>query len=505
MKQRPMNLQSLLTGYLRVDVVDCEVHGITMDSRNVQTGDLFLACSGEASQGHHFIDQAIQSGAAAILYETPVPMGVSEKEWSALPVPAIAFPKLGEKAGEIASRFYDHPSANMTVVGITGTNGKTSCCHFIAQALHGNGLSCGVIGTLGNGLYGSLKSATHTTPDAIKLQQLLAQMRDQGASHVIMEVSSHGIQQYRIAGVQFDVALFTNLSRDHLDYHGDLVSYANTKKRLFAMPELRFAVINADDSVGQELLHELSEKSSRKVKCFSYGLSGAESNIQGYDLTLMSSGLTMQVKTPWGQGELNSQLLGRFNASNLLAVLAVLLSLEISLDEAMHRLADLKAVSGRMESLGGKQGQPLVVVDFAHTPDALMQVLQALRLHCDGALWCVFGCGGDRDQGKRAEMGAVAEQYADRVVITNDNPRFESPEVIVENILQGIKSFKQTNEQVKIISDRGEAIRYAISHAAANDTVLVAGKGHENYQIVNGKKTPFSDREQVVSALKEAA
>ena len=358
-----------------------------------------------------------------------------------------------------------------------------------------------MIGTLGNGLYGLLKSTTHTTPDAIKLQQLLAEMRDQGVSHVIMEVSSHGIQQHRIAGVQFDVALFTNLSRDHLDYHGDLVSYANTKKRLFAMPGLRYAVINADDPVGRELLQELSEKSPNKAKCLSYGLSDCESNVQGHQLKLMPCGLTMQVKALWGQGELKSPLLGRFNASNLLAVLTVLLSLNISLADAICRLVYLKAVPGRMESLGGEQGLPLVVVDFAHTPDALMQVLQALRLHCDGALWCVFGCGGDRDSGKRSEMGAIAQQYADQIVITNDNPRFESPEVIVENILQGM----QAAEQIKVIGDRAEAICYAISHAAANDTVLVAGKGHENYQIVNGETIPFSDREQVISALKEAA
>ena len=502
MKQGTMkNLQDLLVDYPSVEAVDCEVYGITMDSRNVQPGDLFLACSGEASQGHFFVEQAIQSGAAAILYETPVPFAISEKELHELSVPAIAFPGLGERAGKIASCFYDHPSANMTVVGITGTNGKTSCCHFIAEALHDSGLSCGVIGTLGNGLYGSLKRATHTTPDAIKLQQLLAQMRDQGASHVIMEVSSHGIQQHRIAGVQFDVALFTNLSRDHLDYHGDLVSYANTKKRLFVVPGLRFAVINADDPVGRELLQELSEKSPNRVKCLSYGLSDCESSVQGHTLKLISCGLTMQVKTAWGQGELRSSLLGRFNASNLLAVLTVLLSLNTSLADAICRLAYLKAVPGRMESLGGEQGLPLVVVDFAHTPDALMQVLQALRLHCDGTLWCVFGCGGDRDSGKRSEMGAIAQQYADQIVITNDNPRFESPEAIVENILQGV----QTAEQVKVISDRAEAIRYAISHAAANDTVLVAGKGHENYQIVNGETIPFSDREQVISALKEAA
>ncbi len=492
-------------GYPSVEIVDCEVHGITMDSRNVQSGDLFLACSGEASQGHQFIDQAIQSGAAAILYETPVPMGISEKDLNELPVPAIAFSNLSEYVGEIASRFYDHPSMDMTVVGITGTNGKTSCCHFIAGALHNSGLSCGVIGTLGNGIYGSLKSTTHTTPDAIKLQQILAQMREQGASHVIMEVSSHGIQQHRITGIRFDVALFTNLSRDHLDYHGDLVSYANTKKRLFSMPGLRFAVINSDDSVGRELLQELSEKSSSQVKCLSFGLSVSESNIQGYGLKLMSDGLTLQVITPWGHGELSSQLLGRFNASNLLAVLTVLLALKISFSDAVHRLAHLKAVPGRMESLGGQQELPLVVVDFAHTPDALMQVLQALRLHCIGTLWCVFGCGGDRDQGKRPEMGAIAQQYADRIVITNDNPRFESADVIVENILQGMQVSKKMKKQVKVISDRAEAIRYAISHAAANDTVLVAGKGHENYQIVNGVTAPFSDREQVILALKEAA
>ncbi len=494
------NLGSLLKGY-STSPVTCDVSGITMDSREVKQGDLFLACNGEASSGHRFARQAVASGAVAVVYEQPLPVGVTEAELQDLPVVTVAVEKLSERAGEIASRFYDNPSASMTVTGITGTNGKTSCCHFLAQILADSGVRCGVIGTLGNGIYGDLQAATHTTPDAVTIQRLLAKMRDRGALHVVMEVSSHGIQQQRIAGVQFDVAVFTNLSRDHLDYHGDMASYASTKKRLFSVPGLRFAVVNKDDATGREIFDSLAEG----VNGFSYGFKALDSDICGYDLKLKADGFTMQIKRGSDEGSLKSHLLGGFNGSNLLAVLGVLLTQNMSFDDALHYMAKIRAVPGRMEIVGENPSWPLVVIDFAHTPDALQQVLQTLRLHCRGNLWCVFGCGGDRDRGKRSKMGSIVGDCADYAVITDDNPRFEPAGAIVEDILQGMRDSKLYSRRVRVINDRAQAIRYAIGSSSSSDTVLIAGKGDESYQIVNGHATPFSDREQALTALQEVA
>ena len=470
---------------------DPVITGIALDSRNVLPGDLFLALQGSLTDGREFIDAAIERGAVAVAWESPLEAQVEIRQQ----IPLIPVPDLRWYAGEVAARFYGNPSAAMQVIGITGTNGKTSCSHFLAQAL-GDTSSVGVVGTLGNGLFGALQNSSNTTPDPVTLQFLLAQFRDQGVSHTVMEVSSHALEQGRVQGVGFDVALFTNLSRDHLDYHGSMVSYAAAKRRLFNMPGLRTAVVNVDDEFGRKLLGSLPEG----VRACGYSLEQRTDTalmVSGTDLRLSPKGLQMEVRTPWGNGTIESSLLGRFNASNLLAVLAVLLMLDVPLNRAIARLARLTSVPGRMESFGGDR-VPLVVVDYAHTPDALEQVLIALQGH-GKRLWCVFGCGGDRDRGKRALMGAVAGRYADHIVITDDNPRSEKPDAITADIRAGIPGYID----VDVCHDRAGAIAGAIRQASVQDVVLVAGKGHEQFQQIGDLKRPFSDRDAVRDVLAE--
>ncbi|HEY9148198.1 MAG TPA: UDP-N-acetylmuramoyl-L-alanyl-D-glutamate--2,6-diaminopimelate ligase, partial [Gammaproteobacteria bacterium] len=413
-------------------------------------------------------------------------------------VPLFTVERLHWIAGEVASRFYGEPSGQMKVVGITGTNGKTSISQFIAQAASCDGV-CGVIGTLGSGLYGQMDTTGHTTPDAVTLQQQLAKMRDAGAGLVAMEVSSHALDQGRVNGVQFDVAVFTNLSHEHLDYHGDIVSYASAKRRLLQMPGLRLAVLNADDPIGREWLADMPAA----VEAVSYGLSGGEGERLGpdlfaADLTLDASGLAMKVRAGEQSATLKTGLLGRFNASNLLAALGALLGLGYDFRDALQRLSRVTTVAGRMESFGGGK-KPLVVVDYAHTPAALEHVLQALREHTTRQLWCIFGCGGERDREKRSMMGRIAEQLADNVVITDDNPRREDPFSIIEEILRGIEN----PDAVYISRNRAQAIAHAISLAREGDVILVAGKGHETVQQIGEQCLPYSDRHEVARLLGE--
>ena len=515
---RNAKLSSLLEGISHVDAAnERDISGLSLDSRRTCPGDLFLACAGSARYGSEFIEHAIRAGAIAVAYEAAPstfkagPDDTQESLVKASGIPMFRIAGLKQQAGIIASRFYGHPSHDMFVIGITGTNGKTSCCHFLAQALSSAGHACGVIGTLGYGLYGSLQPGEHTTPDPVTLQSQLADMRDMGVQNVAMEVSSHGLDQGRVAGTIIDAAIFTNLSHEHLDYHGDISTYALAKQRLFASPQLRFAVINSDDEYGRRIIATLPAG----VKLLSYSVidqrQGADqprrdrhaqqTQVVGRLLRMDHNGLEMHVVTPWGEGRIHSFLLGRFNASNLLAALAMLILMDMPLEEAMKKLADLRTVPGRMEYFRGQRRQPLVVVDYAHTPDALKQVLQTLREHCQGQLWCVFGCGGDRDKSKRPLMGSVAERYADHVVITDDNPRFEDAGQIIAHILAGMAAPAAAN----VMRDRKEAISYAIQHAVAGDIVLIAGKGHEEYQLVGDQKLSFSDRRQVCNLLKEVA
>jgi len=483
---------------------DVTISGLAIDSRKVQAGDLFMAVAGTRTHGLQHARQAIALGAAAVAWE-PVSDDTSLAETAALlPVPVVAVPGLGQQVGLIADRYYGHPSRGLFTIGVTGTDGKTSCSHFIAQALNSVDRRCGVIGTLGYGLYGELSSATHTTPDALTIQQSLCSMLKAGARCVVAEVSSHAMDQGRVRGVTFDLAVLTNLTRDHLDYHGNVEAYAAAKRKLFDADGLRYAVINADDGFGSALLDAIPPG----VAPVAYRLENAPFRTRfpaqwviGRNLQFDVSGLSMDVHTPWGSGSLQCALLGRFNASNLLAALASLCVAGLPFAEAMKRLAATRTVPGRMERFDMGSGRPLAVVDFAHTPAALEAVLRSLRAHCRGRLWCVFGAGGDRDAGKRPQMGAVAERYADVMVLTDDNPRTEDARKIVSDIRSGLKQ----PAAVHIEHDRAHAIGWAMQHAGENDIVLIAGKGHETVQIVGNRSVPFSDRERVRAIAREWA
>jgi len=489
-----MTLNELLQDVIDVVDVDVAVSGLQLDSREVVAGDLFVALSGTREQGHQYVSDAIEAGAVAVLVDESVAGDLAD-----VAVPCLAVTDLKQKLGLIAERFYGFASRQMFVVGITGTNGKTSCSHFIAQVLNTEIVPVAVIGTLGNGPVENLQSATHTTPDAISLHRMMREFVDAGIKCLVMEVSSHGLEQGRVSGVNFDLAVFTNLTRDHLDYHGDMETYGQIKARLFDMPGLRYAVINADDEFGRSLL--LNMPTSVETLAFTQAENHIEENVvRGELISQGRDGLLLGVQTPWGDGRIHSELLGQFNASNLLAVLSTVLLSGMGMDKALQKLSQLKTVPGRVERFGGVAEQPLVVVDYAHTPDALEQVLMSLRQHCAAQLWCVFGCGGERDKGKRAQMGSIAVQHADHVVLTDDNPRNENPDAIIEDITAGIDAVS-----VIVLRDRAAAIRHAVTHAAADDVVLVAGKGDENYQQLGGKKIPFSDRQQVQQALGVAA
>lgn len=457
---------------------------ITVDSRKVQTGSVFLAYPGEYADGRQYIQHAINQGAAAVLWERD---GYQwNPEWQ---LPNVAVDSLRSEAGMIANDFYGQPSQRLWMIGVTGTNGKTSCSHWLAQALSALGRKTAIVGTLGNGFPGALSAAINTTPDPILLHGMLADYLKQGAAAAAMEVSSHGLDQGRVNGVHFDIAVLTNLSRDHLDYHGDMDAYASAKKQLFYWDGLSCSVLNSDDELGSEIAQDLLGQGKRVL---TYGLESGE--VRGSQLRFSEQGLAMQVDTPFGQAQLQAGLLGRFNAYNLLAVLATLLASDVSLQQAVNVLTQVQPVAGRMQQVGGGN-QPLVVIDYAHTPDALEKVLIALREQTKGRLLCVFGCGGNRDQGKRPLMGEVACRLADEVIVTSDNPRHENPAGIIAAIVSGMYG----NYQIE--RDRAAAITLAIKAAKPGDIVLVAGKGHEDYQDVAGVKYPFSDHEVVKQLL----
>lgn len=466
--------------------LDCTVRGVTLDSREVRPGDLFLAVPGAASDGRRFISDAIARGAAAIAYEpTVAPLPADG-------IPVIAVPALKTHLGLIADRFYGHPSRRLRVIGVTGTNGKTTCAHLLAQALVADHRACAVIGTVGNGFPGALTRASHTTPDAVRLHRLFADYLAAGATHVSMEVSSHALDQGRVDATAFTGAVFTNLTQDHLDYHGDMRAYGEAKARLFAFPDLRFAVINIDDEFGRTLSASLSPR----VQRFTYGFE--QGDVQAPEIRPRPTGLEMCVQTSSARALLRSPLLGRFNAANLLAVLSALLALGFDLDTAVARLETARPVAGRMECFG-REGAPIVVVDYAHTPDALEKVLLALREHAPPRLWCIFGCGGDRDRSKRPLMGRVAESLADEVILTDDNPRTESPQQIIADIRTGMR------HPPRVERDRRAAIRLALAEAQAGEVILLAGKGHEDYQQVGETRLAYSDRDTVRELLGVAA
>jgi UDP-N-acetylmuramoyl-L-alanyl-D-glutamate--2,6-diaminopimelate ligase len=470
---------------------DIVVHGLALDSRKVRPGDAFVALDGSLARGIEFAPAAQAAGAVAILAErtgvdAPAP-AVSTS------VPVIAVSALRERLGAIAARFFGEPSRDLDVIGVTGTNGKTSTVQLLGQALDRAGHRVATIGTLGAGLRDDLSVGERTTPDAIAVHGLLAEFRARGATGVAMEVSSHALAQGRVNAVAFDVAVFTNLSRDHLDYHGTMAAYGDAKRRLFEWPDLDAAVINVDDALGREIVAGLRPGVAR----LRYGIDSPDADIRASAIESDATGLRFHLATPWGEGDVGTSLLGRYNVANLLAVAGCLGHFGFEFDAIRAALAALVPVAGRMQRLGGRDALPLVVVDYAHTPDALQQALVSLRTHTAGSLIVVFGCGGERDRGKRPEMGAIAERLADRAIVSDDNPRGESGDAIVADILAGMRK----PERASVQRDRAAAIADAIRAARDGDVVLVAGKGHEAYQEIAGIRHRFNDAEVVARIL----
>jgi UDP-N-acetylmuramoyl-L-alanyl-D-glutamate--2,6-diaminopimelate ligase len=484
-----MSLNQLLAGLIDTAVLSgITIERLVMDSRLVQPGDLFVALPGLTVDGRKFIRQAIDAGASAVIWEPEqgtVPIPISwQVSASGGRVPVIAIDKLSNKVGGIADRFNHEPSKQLFVVGITGTNGKTSCSHFVAQAL-AEDMHCGVIGTMGWGSIDELNTTTHTTPDVITCHSWLASMLQQGSRAVAMEVSSHALDQGRVNNIHFDCAVFTNLSHEHLDYHGTLESYAAAKAKLFEVESVKSAVINCDDEVGRKLIASLAGK----LKIISYGIDFEYNKLDIFadQIEQTETGLSFFLHTPLGKVKIKNSIYGRFNVYNILATTGVLLSRDYSLAEITKRLSQLQPVDGRL-SIVRVSGQPTAVIDYAHTPDALEHALKSVKQHFAGETWCVFGCGGDRDKEKRPLMGEVAERLSDHVIVTSDNPRNESPTEIIQQIVDGMKSEKQI-----IKEDRREAIAYALKHAESHDIVLIAGKGHETYQQVGEMQIEFND------------
>ena len=502
------HLDQLLLGIADRQVADTPgaarvvVSGLTLDSRQVRRGDAFVALHGLHTHGIAFAESAVQRGAGVVLAERPLAGETlpGADEGDALPsalhdVPVLWIDDLHAQVGEIAARFFERPAESMRVIGVTGTNGKTSCVQLLAQALTFLGHRAASIGTLGAGLHGHLHAGERTTPDAISVQAQLAQFRELGVTHVAMEVSSHALAQDRVGAVDFEIAAFTNLTRDHLDYHGSMEAYGAAKARLFAWPGLQHAVINIDDAFGAQLLAQLPDE----VRPLAISMSDAHGAVvTATAIQTSAEGLSFALRTPWGSRSVRSHLLGRFNVANLLVVIACLGALGESFERIVAALATLQPVNGRMNRLGGAPGQPLVVVDYAHTPDALEQVLTALRAHCAGRLICVFGCGGERDAGKRPLMGAIVARLADAAIVTDDNPRGEDGAAIVTQIVAGMGESAPRLER-----DRAKAIHMALAGARAGDVVLIAGKGHETYQDGALGRHAFDDMAVAHAALEK--
>lgn len=496
-----MPLSAFFERELPATLKNIAVSGFALDNRQIKPGMVFVALNGTQQHGLTYAAAAIQAGAVAVLYE---PEGADVLP--TLSVPVLAVPGLAALLGGMAAHYYGEPSRDLSVIGVTGTDGKTSVTHFIAEALNMLDQQAAVLGTIGIGKPGELETATHTTPDAVQVQARLRSLVAQGFDAVAMEVSSHALDQARVAGVEFDVAVLTNLTRDHLDYHGSVEAYAAAKRRLFCWEPLRCAVLNFDDPFGRTLVAELEQ---RDCQVITYGVGDPmdypQNSVVASAPVFDHCGMRAQISSPWGLGELQAPVLGRFNLENLLAALATLLAEGFTLSAALAAIQQVKTVPGRMERVGSicskDQQDVLVVVDYAHTPGALESVLQALKSHVRQRLICVFGCGGDRDAGKRPLMAGIAERLADVVIVTDDNPRTESAEQIFTDIRGGFAEA----ESVVFEHGRAQAIRRAIGLAQAGDVVLIAGKGHETVQIVQQENRPFDDREQAALALQECA
>ncbi|KZX59502.1 hypothetical protein A3709_14520 [Halioglobus sp. HI00S01] len=465
------------------------VRGIELDSRKVQPGDVFLAMPGELHDGRQFIEQAVANGASAVIAEPPVAGFVD-----AVPVPLVELPELQQESGYLAARFFGEPSSALHMVGVTGTNGKTTTSRLVAQLMRALGKPCGVIGTLGASLEDGVAQGGNTTPDAVSLQRQLAAWVDEQVLAVCMEVSSHALVQGRVNGVAFETAVFTNLSRDHLDYHGSMEAYGRAKLALFDTDGLRQVLVNADDPFSARILDVIGPD----VQAYRYSLQDASADVVIEQTGFANGRVHGRMRTPWGEGDFASPLVGHFNLSNLAAAVAAVVLAGEELEHVLAAVADLQPVPGRMQAIENSLGFQ-VVVDYAHTPDALEQALVALRPYVSGQLITVFGCGGDRDPGKRQVMGRIACARSDRVVVTSDNPRGEDPAAILADIETGCSG------KYMLEVDRKKAIDAAVGLARPGDCVVIAGKGHEDYQIINGEKLYFSDEAEARSALQMRA
>ncbi|MGF1692817.1 UDP-N-acetylmuramoyl-L-alanyl-D-glutamate--2,6-diaminopimelate ligase [Photobacterium kagoshimensis] len=486
------------TATLGDDISALVPSSFTLDSRAVVNGSLFAAVKGHQVDGRRFIDKAIAQGALAVLAEAEGEAEHGEVRVQQ-DVPVIYFSQLNLHLSAIAKVFYQQPDEQLKLVAVTGTNGKTTISQILAQWAELVGYRSGVMGTTGNGLLSNLVPAANTTGSAIEIQHVLADLYQQGASFAAMEVSSHGLVQGRVKALHFAASIFTNLSRDHLDYHGDMASYAAAKQTLFTEHHAGVAVINMDDEVGCQWLKTLPDAVAVTTQA------GVAAKHQGprlwlTDVAYSTQGVTLSFDSSWGAGSFTAPLVGSFNVMNIMLALATLLATGHDIEQLIATAPQLKAVIGRMEVFQ-KADKPLMVVDYAHTPDALEKALQALQVHCDGKLWCIFGCGGDRDTGKRPMMAAIAEQHADQIILTDDNPRSENPESIMNDMKAGLVSA----DQARVIHDRFSACQYALTHAAPQDIVLVAGKGHEDYQILADRTIHYSDRETVQTLLETHA
>ncbi len=488
---------------ISIELANIETKDICNDSRQVKHDDIFAAVSGTAQTGSAFIKDAVSQGAALVLCQSDTQAAHGEIQYQEfnLPsgvkktIPVIWFYQLAENLADVSAYYYGQPSNDVVLTGITGTNGKTSCSLLVAQLLEAMGQRTGIIGTMGAGTLDHLVDINNTTPGPTKLQQLLAQFKAEQIKQVAMEVSSHALSQRRVNKTIIDIAVFTNLSRDHLDYHADMQDYANAKKQLFIGNDKQIHILNADDDVAVQWLTEFSGKN--RTVLFScepqhVDLTAEQEYLFATNIQCHQQGVTFSLQSSWGNSEIHSSLLGAFNVSNLLATIAVLLVQGFELEQIAKFTNSLTPVAGRMEAFMGA-AQPTAVVDYAHTPDGLEKALQSVQGHCKGELWLVFGCGGDRDSGKRPLMGAIAEQYASHIIVTNDNPRTESPQKICDDILAGMK----TTENVQVILDREQAVLTALKQAKPQDMVLCAGKGHEDYTIIGHEKIAYHERELV--------
>ncbi|QLB19515.1 UDP-N-acetylmuramoyl-L-alanyl-D-glutamate--2,6-diaminopimelate ligase [Mannheimia granulomatis] len=472
-----------------------ELNEMTLDSRQIKQGDLFVALKGHQVDGRQFINKAIEQGASLVLAEA------DDDQFEVELDPAFAkfnldrtacckvvsVPHLPKLLSEIAGAFYDNPSQKLVLSGITGTNGKTTTAQLLAQWRNLLGGKSAMMGTIGNGLYGKVQEAVNTTGSAIEIQRNLADFVEQGADFCAMEVSSHGLAQFRAEALEFDLAIFTNLSRDHLDYHNTMEEYAEAKFRLFSELKTHTQLINADDEIGAKWLNKLPNAVAVSTQP---DFLSNHRFVKATEVKFTLQGASIKFASSWGNGELSSRLIGAFNVSNLLTAFAGLLALGFNINELVKTAPNLVGVAGRMECITANN-KPMVIVDYAHTPDALEKALQAARLHCEGELYCIFGCGGDRDAGKRPLMAAIAEKLADKVIATDDNPRTENNQNIMADIVKGFAK----PQTVQIIHNREEAIKTAIEQAKASDVILIAGKGHEDYQIIGAEKLHFSDQE----------